>query len=444
MSYRSLTAVFALVIVTVSLYAVPMAGQAPGGTPARFVIPTSTYDPPKTPWGDPDLQGVYENHSIIPMERPASLAGKKTLTDAELAAFAGTRGVLDSLCAADDERCRKASVAQVDDVGSYNGFWTPRDFVKDNRSSLIEDPPDGRMPPMTAEATAIRDAYLRARPPSNEGASGNVDIRHWQDFDISSRCIAHQVPTGIMGYNSATYLMQSPGWVMLAQERSNTRIIPLDGRPHLGKGMGAWLGDSRGRWQGNTLVVETTSYANKQSGGGVGASVPAGIPFGNIRLVEHFVPVSPNRIHYYATLEDSKTWTRPWTFMQPWEKNRVPADSETAGAAVDRKAPSSYQIYEFACHEGNESVGYALRGTSYKRRAAEAKRPPASELVVSLVGRAEAEVRAKFGEPLDIRGPRWRYQTTSEVVQLYVFVEGGKVVRVRPDDLRLDEVVKAR
>jgi hypothetical protein len=440
-----MASVAAVIIVTVLLAAVRVAAQAPGATPTRFVIPTSTYDPPKTPWGDPDLQGVYENHSIIPMERPANLAGKKTLTDAELAAFASTRGAgIESLCAANDERCRNASVAQLDNVGSYNGFWTPRDYVKDNRTSLIEDPPDGRIPPMTAQAIAIREAYLRAHPPSNEGAGGNVDIRHWEDFDISSRCIAHQVPTGIMGYNSASYLMQSPGWVMIAQERSNTRIIPLDGRRHLGKGMGSWLGDSRGHWQGNTLVVETTNYSNKQSGGGVGASVPAGIPFGNIRLVEHFVPVSANRIHYYATLEDSKTWTRSWTFMQPWEKDRVPGYNDTAGTGVDGRHRSSYQIYEFACHEGNESVGNSIRGTLYKSRAADTEKPPTAELVAALIGRTEADVRARLGDPLDIRGPRWRYRTTSDVVQLYVFVEGGTVVRVRPDDLRLDEVVKTR
>ncbi len=112
-----------------------------------------------------------------------------------------------------------------------------------------------------------------------------------------------------MGYNSAQYLMQSPGWVMLAHERLNTRIIPLDGRPHLGGTMGGWMGDSRGRWEGNTLVVETKSFTNKQSGGSVGAFADPGIPFGNFHVTEYFVPVGPNRLQYYVTINDPKTWT---------------------------------------------------------------------------------------------------------------------------------------
>ena len=443
MSHRSLSSAgpLAVVIATVWLAGVPAAGQAPSAT-ATFSIPRSTYTPPKTPWGDPDLQGMYDNHNIIPLERPANLAGKKTLTDAELAAFAKNRGAgNESLCASKDERCRNASVSQLDRVGGYDGWWVPRDFVKDNRTSLIEDPPDGRIPPMTPEALATREAYLRAHPPSGEGETRPSVIKHWEDFDLITRCIATQVPTGIMGYNSASYIMQSPGWVLIALERLNSRAIPLDGRPHLGRTMGGWLGDSRGHWEGNTLVVETTSYTNRQSGGGVGASVPAGIPFENIRVVEHFVPVSANRIHYYATVEDPKTWVRPWTLMQPWEKDRILAYNDAVGSVKGKVTP--YQMYEYACHEGNESLGLAMKGTINLRQR-EANKPPVSVTVAALVGGTEADVRAKFGEPAAIVGPRWEYQTAKEFVPLYVYFEGGKVVRVRPDDLRLDEVVTTR
>jgi hypothetical protein len=253
-------------------------------------------------------------------------------------------------------------------------------------------------------------------------------IKHWEDFDLITRCIATQVPTGIMGYNSASYIMQSPGWVLIALERLNSRAIPLDGRPHLGRTMGGWLGDSRGHWEGNTLVVETTSYTNRQSGGGVGATVPAGIHFENIRVVEHFVPVSANRIHYYATVEDPKTWVRPWTLMQPWEKDRILAYNDAVGSVKGKVTP--YQMYEYACHEGNESLGLAMKGTINLRQR-EANRPPVSVTVAALVGGTEADVRAKFGEPEAIVGPRWEYQTAKEFVPLYVYFEGGKVVRAK-------------
>jgi hypothetical protein len=421
-------------------------GGTPAGATASFSIPRSTYAPPKTPWGDPDIQGIYDNHNIIPMERPANLGDKKTFTDIELAAFAADRGAgRDNVCVVDtiEERCRNATVAQVDNVGGYNGWWTPRDYVKDNRTSLIVDPPNGRIPALTPEAIARRDAYIKLHPPSNEGVNRAVEIKHWEDFDLITRCIATQVPTGIMGYNSASYIMQSPGWVMIALERLNTRMIPLDGRPHLEPGMGGWLGDSRGHFEGNTLVVETTSYTNRQSGGGVGSSVPAGTPFGNVKVVEHFVPVSQNVIHYYATLEDPKTWARPWTFMQPWEKGRVLAYNDSVGSVKGKVTP--YQMYEYACHEGNESLGIAMIATFTSRREGQAAaKPPTSESVSSLIGNTESDVRTKFGEPVEIAGPRWEFQTDDSIVPLYVFFEGGKVVRVRPDDLRLNQVVRAR
>ena len=266
-----------------------------------------------------------------------------------------------------------------------------------------------------------------------------VEIRHWTDYDLAERCIAAQAPTTTMGYNSAQYLMQSPGWVMLAHERLNTRIIPLDGRPHLGGTMGGWMGDSRGRWEGNTLVVETTNYTNKQSGGSVGAFADAGIPFGNFRVVEYFVPVGPKRIHYYVTINDLKTWARPWTFMQPWEKDRVLSYKDDLGAVTNEP----YQMYEYACHEGNEALGNSMRGTIAARRRA-ATRPPDSESTTSLIGKTEADIRAMFGAPVEIAGPRWQYSTANGILQFFAFFEGGKVVRVRPDDLPLAQVARTR
>jgi hypothetical protein len=404
-----------------------------------FKVPASTYTPPKTPWGDPDLQGVWDNHTVVPMQRPANLAGKRSFTEAELAARAKARVTNDPLCNQNDERCAKATVAELDKLSTYNGFWTPQDFVYDNRTALIEDPVDGRRPPMTPEAIEIQRTHVRLHPPTDPDSAAAVEILHWTDYDLAERCIAAQVPTSTMGYNSAQYLMQSPGWVMLAHERLNTRIIPLDGRPHLGGTMGGWMGDSRGHWEGNTLVVETTNYTNKQSGGSVGAFAPEGIPFGNFRVVEHFVPVARNRIHYYVTITDPKTWTRPWTFMHPWEKDRVLRYADSLGAVTTEP----YQMYEYACHEGNHTMGNSMRGAVLARQR-EAARPPDAEITKSLLGKSEAEVRATFGTPVEIAGPRWQYSTANGILLFYAFFENGQVVRVRPEDLRLTEVMPNR
>ena len=422
----------------VSLSGTVVAGQAPAGT-TTFTVPASTYTPPKSPWGDPDLQGVWDNHTTVPMRRPANLAGKRTFTEAELAARAKARRLNEPLCNQNDDRCAKATVDELDRMSPYNAFWTPEAYVSDNRTALIEDPPDGQVPPMTPEGRAVQAAHVAAHPPTEgTGAqAGGVEIRHWLDYDLAERCIAAQVPTATMGYNSAQYLMQSPGWVMLAHERLNTRVIPLDGRPHLGGTMGVWMGDSRGRWEGNTLVVETRHFTNKQSGGSVGAFAEAGIPFGTFPVVARFVPVGPNRIHYYVTINDPKTWTRPWTFMQPWEKDRVLRYSDTAGDVTTEP----YQMYEYACHEGNNTVGNSMRGTIAARQRATAK-ALVSELTTSLIGKTEVEIRAMFGVPTDIAGPRWQYSTANGILQFWAFFEGGKVVRVRPDDLPLNQVVK--
>jgi hypothetical protein len=429
--------VSAVVAIGIAVVANAGAGQGQGDA-ATFRVPASTYTPPKTPWGDPDLQGVWDNHTVVPMQRPANLAGKRTFTDAELVAREKARTSNDPLCNQNDDRCASATVAALDVLPTYNGFWTPQDFVYDNRTALIEDPADGRLPPMTPEAIAIQREHVRLHPPTDPNSTDAVEIRHWTDYDLAERCIAAQVPTSTMGYNSAQYLMQSPGWVMLAHERLNTRIIPLDGRPHLGGTMGGWMGDSRGRWEGNTLVVETTSYTNKQSGGSVGASVPEGIPFGNFHVVERFVPVARNRIHYYVTITDAKTWTRPWTFMQPWEKDRVLRYEDNLGAVTTEP----YQMYEYACHEGNNTMGNSMRGAQLALRQQQA--PPSvaeSETTRSLLGKTEAEMRAIVGAPVEVTGPRWQYSTSNGILLFYAFFEKGQVVRVRPEDLRLTEIV---
>ena len=437
MHRRSLISVGSLAAVSLMFWltGVATAGQTPSET-TTFEVPASTYTPPKTPWGDPDLQGIWDNHNIIPMQRPANLAGKRTFTDEELAAFVATRGGngTPAPCIEDVEGCATATVQQLDRVRAYNAWWTPRDFVKDNRTSLIEDPPDGRVPPLTPEAAAAKEAYDRSRPVDETALS------HWEDFDTRTRCIAIQVPSGVMSYNSANYIMQSPGWVMIALERLNTRVIALDGRPHLDENLRGWHGDSRGHWEGNTLVVETTNFLDVATNAGGGSVVPGGVSQGSVRLTEHFVPIGPNLIHYYATLADPTTWTQPWTFMQPWVKDRVLAYDDSLGTVGE---PTPYEMYEYACHEGNASIGAILKATYMARQAPATESRPDSELVVSLMGKTEADIRAMFGEPKAIDGPRWTYPTADGILQFQTFFEDGKVVRLRPDDLPRDEVVVA-
>jgi hypothetical protein len=435
----------AIAIVTMSIAGARLAGQAPSSS-SPFAVPKSTYTPPKLPWGDPDLQGTYENRDNVPMERPVELGLKKTYTDEEMAARGRGRGGGAAGCAQNpgSAECQAAAVNQLDNVGGYNGFWgeTHRG-VRDNRTSQIEDPPDGRMPPLTPEARTVREAYLKERGPiaqdtGRDDSFGRVSVyRHWLDFDILGRCIAAQVPTGQMPYNAAKTIMQAPGWVLIVQERLNTRLISLDGRPHLGQNIRTWQGDSRGHWEGNTLVVETTNYTNKQSGGGVGSSVPPGIPFGNFRVTEHFVPVSSDRIDYYATFEDPKTWTRPWTFMLPWEKDLLVADVSSGGK------PEPYVMFEYACREGDSGIANSLRGTQVAlAQAAKRAALPASALSSSLLGGTEATVQARLGKPEAVNGPRWEYRTTTIGDVLFVYFVGGKVTSVRPSDLPLDQVAR--
>ena len=444
MRHRSLTWTGVVAAGITVWLTVGVAGQAPApaSQSSTFKVPAATYSPPKTPWGDPDLQGVWDNHTLVPMERAANLGLKKTYTDQELAARIAARGDNEPLCNKNDEKCAKASVEALDRIRAYNSFWTTNQYVYDNRTSLIEDPPNGRMPPMTPQAQAIQEAHNKLHPPTQGGTADDITIDHWEDYDLAERCIAAQSPTSTMGYNSAQYLMQAPGWVMLAHERLNTRIIPLDGRPFLGGTMGGWMGDSRGRWDGNTLVIETKHYTNKQSGGSVGAIADPGIPFANFRVIERFVPVAPNRLNYYVTVVDPTTWTQPWTFMTPWEKDRVLEYKDELGNLDG--TPEPYQIYEYACHEGNYTLGTTLRAVKLAREKQNAPVRSASELVSSLIGQSEAQIRERFGNPVAIEGPRWTYSTRNGVIVFYAFFEGGKLVRVRPEDLPIADVVRSK
>ena len=335
MSSRGLVvAALSALVLAARLAGEPVMAQAPQARP--FTPPSSTYSPPRTPWGDPDLMGVWDYQSLTPMQRPGELAGKaRFANEAEYRAWAKTNA---------PNRDTETG------VGAYNEWWNSRNFVVNLNTSLIVDPPDGRYPALTPEAEQRRKEILAKAS----------ELASWEDYHALVRCIASQTPNGPQAYNSGTYIMQSPGWVAIIRERLDTRIIPLDGRAHIGDNIRHWNGDAVGRWDGNTLVVETTNFTDKQRLGGMsGASVPAGIPFGNFRLIEHFVPVSANRIEYYATVIDPTTWTRPWTFNLPWARD------------------DEYKLFEYACHEGNYALPNSLRGERIQEAEAAKKREAA-------------------------------------------------------------------
>ena len=405
----------------------PVSAQGPAAAVARFTTtpaftpPKSTYTPRKTAWGDPDLSGTYDFMTFIRMERPAEYASKKTLTEAELEEYRKRYELNQDACGVGTRAEEECSPEQDAAVGAYNEFWDTRKWVKDYRTSLIVDPDNGRMPPMTPQAEQRMAAFRKQR-----GGFPRV-INSWHDFPTVSRCISEQTPNGPQMYNSGTMIVQSPGWVALIRERLDTRYIAIGRKTHVDDRIRMWHGDSVGRWEGNTLVVDTTNFTDKQVMGGVGSTVPAGVPFGNVHLVEHFVPIGPNMIHYYATIEDPTTWTRPWTFMLPWQKD------------------PEYVIYEYACTEGNLSIENSLRGARLQeeREAALAKLPSRDHLSMSLIGRTQAQVRARLGEPAGIVNTRWVYYTNIGN-PLYVFFEKEEVKLVQPNDLPLDQVVGGR
>ena len=298
------------------------------------------YTPPRTADGQPDLQGVWANNTATPLERPVMLQGRAFLTQQEVAAlkqryeqiFAGDGDAAfgDAIFEAVLLDVQKYKPTTFDvPTGNYNAFWlVERDF--DNRTSLITDPPDGRMPPVLPQAAG---RTMKAYPTqSAEGPEAR---------GLSERCITFGVPDVLAGYNSYYQIVQSPGAVVLYSEKiHDARIVLLDGRPHAPPAVSSWLGDSRGRWDGDTLVVETSNLRSSFL-----------IASDALRLTERFTRVGPSTLHYEITVEDPQTWTRPWTLMIPLKG-------------------SDQHIYEYACHEGNVGLSGILSGARAEERAA--------------------------------------------------------------------------
>jgi len=293
---------------------------------------TPSWIPPRTAGGQPDLEGVWSNPTLTPLERPAEFAGKPVLTEQEAGAY-----VQRHLQEVNTDR--RDGGAQVDVGRSYNEFWRDRgnDLVADRRTSLIVDPPDGRIPPLTPAARKrVEESQQWMQAHATDGPEGR---------SLGERCITWPTsgPPMLPGpYNSDMRIVQAPGYVVILIEMiHDVRVIPLDGRPHLSPQVREWMGDSRGHWEGNTLVVDTTNFTPEYSFHGSDA---------NLHLTERFTRVSPDAIQYEFTVDDSTAFTKPWTARIPLNK--------AAGT-----------VFEFACHEGN----YALTDILAGARAAEKK-----------------------------------------------------------------------
>lgn len=327
----------ALVIAIISQAGGIVAGQTPTAARAgeATAAETRTWTPARTAWGHPDLQGTWSSATITPFERPDDLAGKQVLTDAEAAEFEKQR-----LQATNQDR-RDGAGTDADVARAYNDFWWDRGrkVTPNRQTSLVVDPPDGKVPPLTPEAQKRQAARTEAR-----NSRGPADYP--EDRNLWERCITRGLPNVMLPgpYNNNYQIFQTAQYVViLAEMIHDARIIPLNGRPHLPPTVRQWMGDSVGRWEGDTLVVETTSFTNKTNYRGSGE---------NLRLVERFTRRAPDVLNYEVTIHDPTTFTRPWTVLLP-------------------ATTSDGEIYEYSCHEANYGLTGILSGARAQEKAAE-------------------------------------------------------------------------
>jgi hypothetical protein len=330
-----------IVLTTVVAWtAVSIAAEAPPAPRAKAAAAgAKKYVPPRTPWGDPDLQGVFTNNdeSGIPLERPNQFDGKKLEDVSE-----------NELQQLRDQR-EEQRVAVAPNLGGVPGtnpvHWFENFGAKNSRAWLLVDPADGRVPPLTPEA--------QARPIVRGGSSfGGGPFNSPADFSLYDRCITRGIPGSMMPaiYGNAYEIIQGPGTVAIRYEMIHeTRVIPLDGRPHAGKGVQLDMGDGRGRWEGDTLVIETTNFTPRSSYRNANAKA--------FRLIERFTPVAPNLLEWSVTIDDQTTWTRQWTFAMNLTKG----------------GPDK-QPFEYACHEGNYGMENMLSAARKAEQEA-AKKP---------------------------------------------------------------------
>ena len=294
---------------------------------------------PRLPWGQPDLQGIWDFRTITPLQRPEELGDQEFLTEEEAAS--AEQEAVDRAIELFEADARTTEAGG--NVGGYNNFWMDQGTkpIETRRTSLIIDPPNGRLPALTAEGQRLADArqaYLAVHPADT-----------YLDRNTSDRCIVGfnaGPPITPLAYNQNMQLLQTEDYVVVYTEMVHTpRVIPLDGRPMLDQSIRLWVGDSRGHWEGDTLVVETANF-NKQREwiplGGAGA--PGTKSTENMTLVERFQRLDDDTLQYTFTVTDLNTWADPWTVELPMRRTDAP-------------------LFEYACHEGNYSMPGILGGT---------------------------------------------------------------------------------
>jgi hypothetical protein len=325
------SAVACVLAISAFAWAATTSAQAPPQTRADRALAV-----PRTPDGRPDLQGIWTNATLTPLERPRGLGERRYLSEAEATAI-------------EEQAAKRRAIADDNlkpgDIGSYNDFWfdSGSKVLPTRQTSLVVDPSDGRVP-VRPEAEARRDEHLKR------------STDHPEFMSMWDRCISRGVPGWIIpaGYNNAYQIVQTPEYVVIHAEMiHDARIIPVDGRPPLPSSVRQLEGDSRGRWEGDTLVVETTNFTDRNWTATSAASGRIkGIPQSTaLKIVERFTRVAPDRIDYEARIEDPEVFAQPWTLAFPLIRD------------------DEYRIYEYACHEGNKAVEGILRGARYQERA---------------------------------------------------------------------------
>jgi len=294
---------------------------------------------PRTPWGDPDLQGSYSNkdENGTPFERPADLAGKSMsdFGEKEMAALRKTRQARAQAGAG------RIGGSEEEDTGAGPSHWYEHLDANNAQPWFVFEPADGQIPALTKDArdrAAARQAARRGRGPADS----------WTDRSLYDRCITRGIPGSMMPaiYGNAYDITQGPGFVAIRYEMIHeTRIIPLGTQPHLPSAMKTYTGDARGHWEGDTLVVETTNFMDANAYRGAS---------GKLKMTERFTPVGPNTIKWEARFEDPSTWEKPWAFTMPLKR-----DTEDGG------------LFEYACHEGNRGLHNILSAARAEEAQAE-------------------------------------------------------------------------
>ena len=307
-------------VLVLGLIAMPAVGQS--------------IDTARTPWGDPDLQGIWSYATITPLQRPTELSGRAFLTAEEVAQQndnAATRASSE----------RRAELTPERDLGlAYNQVWWDRGTAT-GRTSLIVDPPNGRLPALTPEAQEMGAERQESRRAHQYDS--------WENRPLQERCMTYQrAPPVPSGYNNTYQIFQTPEYVAILNEMiHDVRFIPVDGRPHVSEDVRQWNGDSRGHWEGSTLVVETTNYSDKTTWRGFPGAGQT------LRAVERFTRLDADTIDYQFTIHDPTTYTSSWSVDLPL--TNLPG----------------YVLYEYACHEGNYSIANVLAGARIQERASQ-------------------------------------------------------------------------